>query len=148
MMGTFLRILGAVKTLLRSVAMVALCASVLGLANTLLLSVAERNFEFSLYRALGASRGQIFALLAAESLILTLAGVAAGLVLPALAAPVLAPLLSGLLPFGQRQSPFLFSAKIAAYTTSLAMLAAIIVSLLPAWRAARNEPAAVLKGSE
>lgn len=61
MMGTLLNILRTVRTLLRSIALVAVSASVAGLINTLLMSVAERAFEFSLFRAIGASRAQLLA---------------------------------------------------------------------------------------
>ena len=55
MMGTFLNLVGAVRTLLFSIALVAMTVSVLGVFNTLLAAVVERTNELSVMRAIGAS---------------------------------------------------------------------------------------------
>ena len=56
MMGTFLNLVGAVRTLLISIALVAVTISVLSVFNTMLAAVVERTDELSVMRALGASR--------------------------------------------------------------------------------------------
>src|SRR5262249_17321608 len=53
MMGTFLNLVGAVRTLLLSTAFIALAVSGLGVFNTLLGAVVERQTELSIMRALG-----------------------------------------------------------------------------------------------
>jgi putative ABC transport system permease protein len=80
MMGTFLNLVGAVRTLLFSIALVAMTVSVLGVFNTLLAAVVERTNELSVMRAIGASRSQIIALITTEALLLTGAGSLAGIV--------------------------------------------------------------------
>src|SRR5262249_12109877 len=81
MMGTFLNLVGAVRTLVLSIALVALAASVLGVFNTLLAAVVERTNELAVMRAVGASRTQIIGLITTESLLLTGVGSIAGIVL-------------------------------------------------------------------
>ena len=63
MMGTFLNLVGAVRTLLLSIAFVAVAVSVLGVFNTLLAAVVERTNELCVMRAIGASRSQIVGLI-------------------------------------------------------------------------------------
>jgi putative ABC transport system permease protein len=145
MMGTFLNILGGVRALLQSIALVALCASVAGLVNTLLMSVAERRFEFSLFRAIGASRGQLFGVILAESLLLTVAGIVTGALL------CLAFGTFAVNAFGSRL-PYLdataFTTRPVAFALALGIgvVIAIVASFFPAWRAVQVQPAQVLKG--
>src|SRR5258708_7017413 len=74
MMGTFLNLVGAVRTLLFSIALVAVTVSVLSVFNTLLAAVVERSSELSVMRAIGASRLQVLGLITTEALLLTGAG--------------------------------------------------------------------------
>ena len=140
MMGTFLNILGAVRALLRSIALVALAASVAGLINTLLMSVAERAFEFSLFRAIGASRAQLFGVILAESMFLTIVGVLAGV--------ALCVSLRGFAFTGFEQS-ISFGARplTVALAFAIGVAVALVASVFPAWRALQVQPAQVLKGT-
>ena len=147
MMGTFLNILGSVRALLRSIGLVALFASIAGLINTLLMSVAERAFEFSLFRAIGASRSQLFGVILAESVILTISGVLAGIVISL-----------GLGGIGLDRTgihfPYLHSADFAIRPGTISgafiigAIVALLASVFPAWRAMQIEPARALKGAE
>ena len=80
MMGTFLNLVGAVRTLLFSHRLVALAVSVLGVFNTLLASVLERTGELAVLRAIGLPGRKSFGLIATEALLLTGAGGGAGIV--------------------------------------------------------------------
>jgi putative ABC transport system permease protein len=145
MRGTLQNILGTVRSLLRSIAWVAAAASVAGLVNTLLMSVAERAYEFSLFRAIGASKWQLMAVVSLESVLLTLAGLFAGVILCAgvisLAFQLSAKYLGGIAQ--QSHGPSLGMLVTAAGVT---VAAALLASFYPAIRAARVSPAAVLKG--
>lgn len=59
---------------------VAILVSLLGVVNTLLMSVLERTREIGLLRAIGSSRWQIRRMIVSESLLITAAGSALGLV--------------------------------------------------------------------
>ena len=80
-MGTFLNLVGAVRTLLFSIALVAVTVSVLSVFNTLLAALLKRTNELSVMRAIGASRAQIVGLITTEALLLTGAGSITGIVL-------------------------------------------------------------------
>jgi putative ABC transport system permease protein len=145
MMGTFLNILGTVRALLRSVAWVTLCASILGISNTLLMSVAERAFEFSLFRALGASRSQLFAVISLEAAVLTFGGVLLGLVFTIAAVPL--NIFAKYLPFYAAVGGSL-SSVLVLNSFGSGLVIALIASLFPAVRAALSNPASVLKGAD
>jgi putative ABC transport system permease protein len=145
MMGTFLNILGTVRTLLQSIGWIALCASVTGLMNTLLMSVAERAFEFSLFRAIGASRVQLFQMVALEGSVLTIAGIVLG-AMACFAFGVLA------VDFARPYLPFFSQFTFRPAALGIALLIGVVIaplaSLFPAFRAARSEPAEALKGAD
>ncbi len=114
--------------------------AVVGIANTLSLSVIERTRESALMRALGLTRGQLRRMLAVEAVLLALVGVLVGGVLGTVYA------LSGVsallgehgsvtpqLPWGQ-----------LALVAVVAVVAGLLASVLPARRAARVAPSAAL----
>src|SRR6185503_2453555 len=78
MMGTFLNLLGAVRTLVLAVAAVAIAVGDLTGLNTLLAAGIERTNEIAVLRAVGASRAQVFGLLIGESVLLTGCGALVG----------------------------------------------------------------------
>ena len=78
MMGTFLNLVGAVRTLLLSIGMVAVAVSVFSVFNTVLAAVVERTGELAMMRAIGASRWQVVGLITVEAVMLSCAGSACG----------------------------------------------------------------------
>jgi len=99
-------------------------------------SVAQRTREFGVRMALGAQISDVFGLVLGSSAIISLIGIAVG----TLGAGVLARLLSALL-FGVRPlDPITFISAPA-----LLALVALAASSIPAIRAARTDPAVVLR---
>ena len=147
MLGTFLNILGIVRTLLQSIGWIAFCASTAGLMNALLMSVAERAFEFSLFRAVGASRLQLLSVVVLESLLLTIAGIAGGLAVCFAVGTAASDLSAPKLLFS-RLGNFTMRPGVLTEAALLGMVVALLASVFPAWRAAHAEPAQVLKGMD
>lgn len=119
---------------------VAVLIAVVGIANTLSLSVLERRREHGLLRALGLTRGQLRACLAFEALLL--AGVAGilGLLLGAGYGWAGARALLG--EYGSGGPVLPWSQLTAVLVTAL--VAGLLASVLPGSRASRVQPAAAL----
>jgi putative ABC transport system permease protein len=145
MMGTFLNLVGAVRSLLLSIALLALVISMLTVLNTLLAAVVERANELSLMRAIGASRFQILGLITTEALILTALGSLIGVALAFLLGPGIESLVRQLIPLAPAQSMLSISGAILLQTTGLALVIGVIGSVYPAWRASRLQLAEALK---
>jgi putative ABC transport system permease protein len=78
---SFLSAASAVITAMNVMSFVIIGIILLVVGNTMIMSARERTHEFAVLKALGFSGGQLFFLLAGESLILSLLGSAAGLVI-------------------------------------------------------------------
>jgi predicted permease len=103
----------------------------LNVANLFLARGSAREQEFSMRRALGASRARVAQQLFTESVVLSGAGAVLGLALAAAA-------LKALVAFGPREIPRLQEARIDGtamlFTLGLALLSAIVSGLWPALR--------------
>lgn len=114
--------------------------AVVGIGNTLSLSVLERTQESALLRALGLTRGQLRAMLGMEALLLAVVGAALGTALG--------------VGYGWAAARCLFGQQTAVLLTvpwgrlglvaGGALLAGVLASVVPARRAARVAPAAAL----
>ena len=145
MMGTFLNLVGAVRTLLLSISLVAMAISVLSVFNTLLAAVLERTGELSVMRAVGASRWQILALITTEAVLLTGLGTLAGILLALFVGHGIENLVKELVPLAPAQSLLSPTASILSETAVMGIVMGILGGLYPAWRASRLHPAEALK---
>lgn len=144
MMGTFLNLVGAVRALSRAVGVIALTVSVLTVLNTLLAAVTERSGELAVLRALGASRRQVFSLLALESILLTATGSFLGLAFVGVGGGWFEQLGRRFVPFAPHESWLVLTPALAMRCLVLGGLLGALASLYPAWRASQTEPARAL----
>ncbi|HTW61103.1 MAG TPA: ABC transporter permease [Terracidiphilus sp.] len=120
--------------------LLALLIGILGIANTMAMSVFERTQEIGILRALGWRRWQVLAHIEIEALALGLGGGLLGILLGWGALRVLAAL---------PQTASFFAATLhwplLAKAVGIAMLAGLIAGALPAWRAGRLSPVDALR---
>jgi putative ABC transport system permease protein len=121
--------------LLLGLGAVALLVGGIGVANTMVISVLERRAEIGLRRSLGATRGQIRTQFVAESLLLSLLGGAAGV--------LLGYLVTGLYA-ATRTWPTVVPWWVLAGGVGATVVIGAIAGLYPAIRAARLAPTEAL----
>lgn len=119
---------------------VAVVIAVVGIANTLALSVLERARENALLRALGFTRLQLRGMLTVEGLLLSVVSAVLGIVLGVTYAWFG---VRTLLPDGT-ETALAFPVARLALILGVAVLAGLLAAVLPARRAARIAPAAGL----
>jgi putative ABC transport system permease protein len=131
-------ILTRVRALLWLVTFAALLAAALAVGASSAASVIERRTEIGLMKALGAGSGMVGVLLAAEQLLLAVAGGAAGYALGILLARLVGEKI-----FGAAPQPSLL---VLVVIVGLAAAVTLAGSAIPLRRAARCEPAPILRG--
>ena len=115
------------------------------LTNLLLAKAAGRTREIALRSALGASQRRIVSLLVAESLILSLAGAAIGLLLAAWIVDLLrASDASGI----ERLQEIRINGWVLAFTTMVSVTTGVLTGLMPALNASRADLAPALREGE
>jgi putative ABC transport system permease protein len=124
-----------------STSLLALIVGVLGVMNTMLMSVFERKHEIGILLALGWSRARIMSLILCESAAMGLLGGLVGVGLGAATLVVLeqTPYVRGFL------EPDL-GWPLALQAVIIAVAVGIISGLYPAWRSSRLSPSAALQG--
>lgn len=117
------------------------CANV---ANLLLARAASRRGQTAVRLAIGASRSQIIAQALTESVLLTIGGGVAGLLVAVAAARLLLRLAfqnAHFLPVSPIPSP-----TVVVLASGLALVTGVIFGAVPAWFATRTDPAEALHG--
>ena len=130
------RVQSAFNNLFLGLGVVALIVGAVGVANTMIISVLERRSEIGLRRALGATRQQIRTQFLTESILLSLAGGAVGIVAGVLATIIYATAKNWTVVI----PPLAWGGGVAS-----AVIIGGIAGLLPALRAARLPPTEALR---
>ncbi|MEV8516583.1 FtsX-like permease family protein [Dactylosporangium sp. NPDC051484] len=113
--------------------LIALAISVLGVINTLLLSVIERTRELGMLRAVGLRRGQTWLMVTTESVVITVFGTVLGLAVGVGLGAAIVTALKDVLGFGAVTLPW--GLMIAYFLAS--MVVGGVAGLIPSIRAVR-----------
>jgi putative ABC transport system permease protein len=122
--------------------LLAILVGVLGVMNTMLMTVFERTHEISVLLALGWTRGRIIRMILYEAAMLGLLGGAVGVALGVIGVQILAttPAIRGLL------KPDL-SVALLTLSVLIAVAVGIVSGLYPAWRSSRLAPSRALQAA-
>lgn len=119
---------------------VAVVIALIGVANTLSLSVIERTKESATLRAIGMTRGQVRRSLALEATLISLTSTVSGLIV----GTAFGWIGSYMVFSAIGKVPFVVDWAIYAVLALIALLAALLSSVLPARRAVKSSPVVAL----
>ena len=114
--------------------------ALLGLANALGINVIERTREIGMLRAIGAKRRQIRRMIVAESLLLSLMGIALGVI----SGIMLSFVMTGVLEFAGLNIPYDFPGVGVLTAIAAGLICGILAALIPARRASDLQIVAAL----
>jgi len=142
---TYDQLLTVMLTFTLVMLLLAVIISIIGVANTMTLSVNERRRENAMLRSLGLSRKQLRRMISIEAILITLAavvlGMIAGTVIGAVSAKIVMAAVSA-------SAPLVLDLPYVWYVVILivGVLAAMRASALPAARSARMSPVEGMRG--
>ena len=142
---TFDQLLTVMLTFTLVMLMLAVVISIIGVANTMTLSVNERRRENAMLRSLGLSRKQLRRMISIEAILITLAAVVLGMIAGAVIGTVSAKIVMAAV---SSSAPLVLDLPYVWYVVILivGVLAAMLASALPAARSARMSPVEGMRG--
>jgi putative ABC transport system permease protein len=146
--GTILNLVGSARAMANSVALIAIFIALIGVTNTILMSVFERTREIGVMKALGASAFAIFKIIWMETILLCTLGGLAGIVLAIAGSHAVEALIRHTIPY----APAGRLVVIKPMFLGVSLLSTIIMGLLagtyPAFRASRMRPVESIRSGE
>jgi putative ABC transport system permease protein len=124
-----------------STSLLAIIVGVLGVMNTMLMTVFERTHEIGILLAVGWKRSRIVSMVLWESALLGFLGGVAGVALGAIGLKIL-----GATPTMRSMLEPDFSPKLLLISVGIAVVVGVISGLYPAWRSSRLSPSLAIHG--
>lgn len=146
--GTILNLMSSAKVLASSIAAIAIVVAVIGVMNTILMSVFERTKQIGVMKAMGASRLDVFRIVWAETTLVCLLGGIVGVVLALASGNLAEQIIRGILPYTPNGRLILISPPLLLVSLAGAVLTGLVAGIYPASRAASMRPVAAIRSGE
>jgi len=137
---TIMDLITTAKMMVFSIALIAILIAMLGVINTILMSVFERFQEIGIIKSIGAMPWDVFKLIWVETIILCFLGGALGIAFSLGLSKMTEVLIRRLLPYTPTGSLVAVNPGLALITLAMVLGIGIVSGLYPAWRAARVRP--------
>jgi putative ABC transport system permease protein len=138
--STLVMLIGTAEIMIVAVTAIAIVVAVIGVINTILMSVYERTGEIGVMKALGAFRGDVFQLIWLETLAVCVVGAIAGGALAFLGAHLTEKAIKALIDIGIQGSIVTITWPVLLGALGGAAVVGFFAGLYPAWRAASMMP--------
>ena len=146
--GTILNLVSSAKILIMSVAFIAIFVAIIGVINTILMSVFERTQEIGIMKAIGASKLDIFKLIWIETLIICTLGGIFGSIVAIFGGNFTELLVRKVMPYAPGGKLLLITPELLLFSFLGVIIIGIISGLYPAFRAASMRPIEVIRSGE
>ena len=146
--GTILNLLSSARTLASSIAAVAIIVAVIGVMNTVLMSVFDRTKQIGVMKAMGASKLDVFRIVWVETALVCLFGGIVGAALAMVGGSVAERLIRGILPYAPSGRLVAFSLPLILAAIAGAVGIGLVAGVYPASRAASMRPVQAIRSSD
>ncbi|MFH1768300.1 MAG: FtsX-like permease family protein, partial [Candidatus Omnitrophota bacterium] len=146
--GTIFNLISSAKVMASAVAIIAIFIAVIGVVNTILMSVFERTREIGVMKALGASKFDVFLIVWIETTIICLLGGIAGNIIAFFGANIVEHILKKVLPYTPGGTLVLITPSLLFISFAGAVFMGLISGVYPAFRAASMRPIEAIRQGE
>jgi putative ABC transport system permease protein len=138
--STLVMLIGTAQVMILAVTVIAILVAVIGVINTILMSVYERTGEIGVMKALGAFRGDVFQLIWLETLAVCVSGAIIGSAIALAGAHLTEKAIKALVDIGIQGSIVTITWPVLLAAFVGAAVVGFFAGLYPAWRAASMLP--------
>jgi len=146
--NTVISLVSTTRTLISSIAIVAIFIAIIGVVDTILMSVFERTQEIGVMKAIGASKFDVFKLVWMETILICIAGGIGGMVLATLGGNVVEHFVRKILPYAPSGKLMLISPQLLLLSLFGAVVLGLISGIYPALRASIMRPIEAIRSGE
>ena len=146
--GTILNLVSSAKAMTNSVALIAVIIAVIGVVNTILMSVFERTSEIGVMKAIGASRLDIFKIIWVETTLICIFGGILGSVIALVGGKAIEYIIKQALPYAPKGHLVVITPHILLLSFFGAVVMGLIAGLYPAFRASSMKPIEAIRKGE
>jgi putative ABC transport system permease protein len=137
---TIMKLIATARVMVLSIAVIAILIAMVGVVNTILMSVLERKQEIGILKTMGAMPADIFRLVWTETLILCGVGGIAGILLALLLVRVTDILIRKALPYAPTGGLVDIDLKLALLTLGTIVGIGLVSGIYPAWKGGSVRP--------
>ncbi len=137
---TILSLVSTAKVMVFSIALIAILIAMLGVVNTILMSVFERFQEIGIIKSMGAMPWDVFRMIWTETVILCFLGASVGIGFSFALSKITDILIRKLLPYTPTGSLVIVNGSLALTTLGIVLVIGLLSGIYPSWKAARVRP--------
>lgn len=143
--GTIFNLIASAKVMTNSVALIAVLIAVIGVINTILMSVFERTKEIGVMKAIGASRLDIFRIIWMETTLICFIGGLLGDGMAIVGSGVVEFILRHILPYAPQGKLVFISSQLLGLSFIGVIIMGFIAGMYPAFRACSMRPVEAIR---
>jgi len=137
---TIMTLVSTARVMVFSIAVIAILIAMMGVVNTVLMSVMERRQEIGILKSMGAMALDIFKLVWLETIVLCVGGGLIGTALSLLTARLTDILVRNLLPYSPSGGLVAIDINLVLMTLGVVTAIGLASGIYPSWKAARMRP--------
>jgi len=145
---TIMTLVSTARIMVFSIALIAILIAMMGVINTILMSVMERRQEIGILKSMGAQAGDIFKLVWLETVLLCISGGLVGTALAVGTAKATDILIRRLLPYSPSGGLISIDARLILVTLGVITVVGLLSGLYPSWKAGRKRPLDTIRSEE
>ncbi|AQQ71245.1 Macrolide export ATP-binding/permease protein MacB [Limihaloglobus sulfuriphilus] len=146
--GTILNLISSAKVMANSIGIIAVFIAVIGVVNTILMSVFERTREIGVMKAIGASKAAVFRLIWTETILVCSVGGLLGCVLAIVGSGIVEHIIKAVLPYAPEGEIVLIGPSLLLAAIAGTIITGFVAGIYPAWRASSMRPVEAIRTGE